>query len=288
MAAGYKSYLIALARYKPNGKPDNNFGSGGIVLTNLHGFSDGGYASSIAIQPDKKIVIAGVKSSDDWISTDFVLLRYLPNGTIDSSFGNGGHTAIDFNDNYDYANSVVLQPDGKIIVAGCWTNPHSDFLLARCTKKGKLDKTFGINGKVITDLGGDDYAYSPALQPDGKLVVAGPSSGKFAVARYNLDAAMLSNDVDNISSNIKSDHSTDLKIYPNPVQSVLNIDFKSESVSTRTINICDINGKLVITKSVSGNTQIDVKQLTAGIYVIKINDENGKELYNGKFIKRQQ
>ena len=90
----------------------------------------------------------------------------------------------------DYAKSVALQPDGKIVVAG---NFHlggglGDFALARYNPDGSLDTGFGSAGKVTTDFGGIDDAFSVALQPDGKIVVAGRSyvagDDNFAVARY--------------------------------------------------------------------------------------------------------
>jgi hypothetical protein len=77
-----------------------------------------------------------------------------------------------------------------------------------------------------------------------------------------------------------------VKIYPNPFQSILNIDFAETNKIQKSISIYDINGKLLLTKSADCNTQLDVKQLTAGTYLIKINDQNGKELYSGKVIKQ--
>jgi hypothetical protein len=82
-----------------------------------------------------------------------------------------------------------------------------------------------------------------------------------------------------------SEEKTFVKVYPNPVQSILNIEFNKLSALNKTISIYDVNGKLLLTKSATGNTQIDVGKLTAGTYLIKINDANGKVLYNGKVIK---
>jgi uncharacterized delta-60 repeat protein len=181
---------LALARYKPNGKPDSTFGKNGQVITDL---GKNAYCFSIAIQPDGKIVAAGSLSngSDD----DFVLVRYKTNGRVDSSFGVNGKVVTDFGANEgDFANSVVIQTDGKIIAAGSTTRNY-DFALARYKINGKPDSTFGLNGKVTTDFGGSDSGFSVALQADGKLVMSGGTNngtGKnFALARYktngNLD-----------------------------------------------------------------------------------------------------
>ena len=77
-----------------------------------------------------------------------------------------------------------------------------------------------------------------------------------------------------------------VSIYPNPVQSTLNIEFNGKSTLKKTISIYDVNGKLLVAKSSASDTRIDVKQLTAGTYLIKITDESDKELYNGKLIKQ--
>jgi len=177
LAAGtaYDHYEIGLVRYKPNGKLDNNFGSGGIVHTVLGGLGGWCDAYSIAIQPDKKIVLSGAILREQSPSPDFLVLRYKPNGSPDSSFGDAGYVMTDFDNNDDFTNSLVLQPDGKITVAGYTRGVASNFAIARYTKKGRPDKTFGIKGKVITDLGGDDNGYTAALQTDGKLIVAGSS-----------------------------------------------------------------------------------------------------------------
>lgn len=97
-----------------------------------------------------------------------------------------------------------------------------------------------------------------------------------------------------IAHNTKKDNSLTVitninklvKIYPNPFQSLLNIEFVSKSNLNASINIYDANGKLFLTKSAQGNTQLDLKQLTAGTYLIKINDEDSKILYSGKVIKQ--
>jgi uncharacterized delta-60 repeat protein len=189
-----------LARYNPDGSLDAGFGNGGIVTTD---FGHGSYAFSLALQPDGKIIVAGTVfvdfSTDDSSNTDFGLARYNPDGTLDSSFGNGGKLTTDFDGFNDDALAVLLQPDGKIVAAGSAKNPtnYYDFALARYLPNGALDTTFGTAGKVRTDFGANnlDQARSAVLQPDGKIVAAGFASGKFgdtrfAVARYGANGAI--------------------------------------------------------------------------------------------------
>jgi hypothetical protein len=138
----------------------------------------------------------------------------------------------------------------------------------------------------MTNFGADDNAGPLTIQPDGKIVVAGSSSGKCAIARYSGDAPPFNNDNNTMPSGIVSkDLHGDATTYPNPVQSFLNIEFKNPTAGKIVLNIYNASGKAVLNKQVQSNTQLDLRALTAGIYLIKINDENGKELYSGKVIK---
>ncbi len=177
---------FCLARYLASGTPDLSFNGTGTVVTPI-GMSDD-YAISLALQPDGKIVVAGVCASG--ASIDFCLARYLANGTLDTSFGCTGKVITPIGSSDDYAYSVALQPDDKIVVAGyCSNGANFDFCLARYLANGTLDLSFASTGKVITPIGsGNDVANSVALQPDGKIVVAGycsnGSNDDFCLARY--------------------------------------------------------------------------------------------------------
>jgi hypothetical protein len=94
----------------------------------------------------------------------------------------------------------------------------------------------------------------------------------------------IANDFDTLA--VINEEGTSVNVYPNPVESVLNIELNGKMAIKKTINLYDVNGKPLLTKSAKGDIQIDMKQLTAGTYLIKINDEKGKELYDGKVIKQ--
>lgn len=101
-----------------------------------------------------------------------------------------GLVTTDFGSN-DEGNSAILQPDGKIIVAGSGYSSNWDFAVARYNPDGTLDTTFSQDGKLTTDFGSHDYGYSVTLQSDGKIIVAGHKKGDdFAVARYNQDGTL--------------------------------------------------------------------------------------------------
>ena len=108
-------------------------------------------------------------------------MRYNADGTLDTSFDSDGIVTTDFGPGDDRAFSVVVQPDGKILVAGDSDNGSNiDFALVRYNADGSLDTSFDGNGRLITDFGsGDDRGYSVALQPDGKIVVAGRTGNGF-------------------------------------------------------------------------------------------------------------
>jgi len=190
-----------VARYNSDGSLDTSFGDGGIVTTT---FPAGSYASDVALQADGKIIAAGTVFVDfnpgESSNTDFVLARYNPDGTADVTFGNGGQVSTDFLGLEDDAFSVLIQPDGKIVVVGSANDPATfyDFAAVRYLSNGTLDTTFGVAGKVHTDFGDQNFdrARSAALQPDGRIVTAGfvisQNGGiqNFAVARYTSDGVL--------------------------------------------------------------------------------------------------
>ena len=193
---------FALARYNSNGTLDASFGTGGMVTTDFAGPND--QASSIAVQPDGRIVVAGAAGGYINRGFDFGLARYNSNGTLDATFGTGGKATTDFAgvDDVPSASAIALQGDGKIVVAGrTGLNDAFDFALARYNSNGTLDTSFGTSGKITTDFAGSsDQATSVALQPDGNIVAAGGVSlngrFEFAVARYLGGGALAKPDID--------------------------------------------------------------------------------------------
>jgi uncharacterized delta-60 repeat protein len=186
---------FALTRFNANGAMDSSFGTGGTVVSNLSG---GGQGFGEAIQPDGKIIVVG-ETFFPATRQDFAVLRYNANGTLDPTFGSGGLVTTDFSTFNDVARSVVLQPDGRILVAG----PSSGDHLVRYNADGSLDATFGTNGKVNVGNGsifGVSDVRALALQPNGQILVAGTAfvttnNGfyDFAISRYNVDGSLDAN-----------------------------------------------------------------------------------------------
>jgi uncharacterized delta-60 repeat protein len=164
-----------LARFEGDGRPDTTFGTNGEVTVDFPGSSDA--AQDLAIQSDGRIVVVGATRING--TDDFAAARYLTNGGIDTSFGNGGFASVDFNAGIDNAWAVLIQGDGRIVLAGhaaVTTTPelNHDFAAARLTSAGVLDATFGAAGKVTTNIAGrTDMAFAAALQDDGRIVLGG-------------------------------------------------------------------------------------------------------------------
>jgi uncharacterized delta-60 repeat protein len=173
----------ALVRLNADGTLDSTFDGDGKLTTNFTSGFDGAF--SVAIQPaDGKIVAAGQST------TRVALARYNVNGSPDFTFGGDGRVITNVGEGADYADDVVLQPDGKIVAVGTsnWAVSNTRFLVVRYNATGSLDTTFSGDGKLTTNFSsGRDRAYSVVLQADGNIVVAGGtigSGGRFALARY--------------------------------------------------------------------------------------------------------
>jgi uncharacterized delta-60 repeat protein len=186
------NFDFALARYNPDGSLDTSFGTGGKVTTPIGAGSD--TATAAALQPDGKIVVAGASLGTN---SDFALVRYNPDGTLDTSFGTGGKVVTPFGSGNDGVSALFIQPDGKIVAAGSSDSGNSDFALIRYNINGSLDTSFGTAGKVQTDFGSStfDAANAAVLQSNGKIVVVGYSlptgiDRDFALARYNADGTL--------------------------------------------------------------------------------------------------
>lgn len=191
---------FAVVRCNSNGTLDTGFGSNGMVTTDFAGYND--EIRSIAIQADGKLLVAGLTETrvHSLSKLDFALARYNSDGTLDTGFNRTGKVTTDVAGRvgiYDFASSVGIQIDGKIIAAGISRAETGvyDFAAVRYTPDGKLDNSFGASGKVITDFsGGDDGANALAIQSDGRIVVGGSSGNSttsyFALVRYNADGSL--------------------------------------------------------------------------------------------------
>jgi len=169
---------FALARFLPDGRLDRSFGVNGKVVTSFDASAAGGgadYLRDLVLQADKKIVAVGPTYGSFLSPSDFGVARYLPNGQLDPSFGNGGLARHDVGF-LDDAQEVAMQPDGKIVIVG-WAvgfDGMPEATLVRLLSDGQPDLTFGVGGHTtLRPEGLPADAFCLALQKDGKLVIGG-------------------------------------------------------------------------------------------------------------------
>jgi uncharacterized delta-60 repeat protein len=163
----------------PSGSLDPSFGGGdGIVTTEVGTSWDEAYA--MALQPDGKIVLAGR------CSIGFAVVRYTPQGVLDTTFGSGGIVTTDVSGSSSHARGVAIQDDDKIVVVGTTSDATpSDIAVVRYLSNGQLDTTFSGDGIAVINPGADDEGRAVAIQTDGQIVVAGFCDGDFVVLRIN-------------------------------------------------------------------------------------------------------
>jgi len=155
---------FGVARYLPTGKLDTTFGSGGLAST---GFAGGESGTGVALQPDGKIIWVGSQGNPSFPAGgtfSFAVARFTANGTLDTSFGTGGQASVEFfappmQGAQEFARAVLVQPDGKILVAGSARQGQIRFApiqgaLARFNANGTLDTSFGTGGKILSSSGG--------------------------------------------------------------------------------------------------------------------------------------
>lgn len=262
--------VFALIRYNANGSLDLTFDGDGIVTTSIGGVAMDDAAYSSVLQPDGKILVSGYTHGETY---DFATVRYNDDGSLDSSFGSNGIVVTSFDlsaSSSDEATSMILDNDGKIIVAG-----HADyeFAMARYHNDGTLDLSFNSDGLVTTDVSPsvfDDRIEDIALQADGKILAVGHSGNgidyNFTVARYNTDPTI---EVDELSAD-----KSQVLVYPNPFTSTVTI--RTDSVSITRITLLNAIGSTVkVVDNIKESTIVlDREDLPSGLYTLKIEEGN--------------
>ncbi len=195
-SGGLEHVAFALARFDSNGTLDNTFGTNGTVRAlgdkvDIGGIPIYSVGRAVALQPDGKIIVAGYTED---VFFGFEAARFNSNGTLDNAFGTNGEAGFSIGGSSatnDEGYSVAIQHNGKIVIAGFSVNgaANTAFAVARLDSNGTIDNAFGSGGSAATFINGggnDDEGYSVAIQPDGKIVVAGFSSDTTTIALSNI------------------------------------------------------------------------------------------------------
>ncbi|MBL4731674.1 MAG: DUF4347 domain-containing protein, partial [Rhizobiaceae bacterium] len=188
IVAGSSYDGFTVLRINSNGTLDTSFSGDGIASAAITGTQD--YTGGVTVQSNGKIVLSGYASSN------FTLVRFNSNGTLDTSFSGDGIVTTVMSSS-SIANDVEVLSNGKILIGGySYNGSNYDFTVARYTSSGVLDTSFGGgSGYVVTDVdGGTDRAYSMFVQPDGKIVLAGnidvDGTSNFGLVRYKSNGTL--------------------------------------------------------------------------------------------------
>jgi len=186
--------VFTTARYLPNGTRDATFGADGVAT--LQFFGDSSDANAIAIQADGDIVVGGeAHDLNGGGRTNFALARFTSSGVPDKTFGTGG-AVTNFPGRYGgIINSVLLQPDGRIIAGGEDATEPNGLILERYNPDGTLDGSFGTGGTIISSLGapapGPAYSFGAALLANGQILVPVITAANLlGVARFDTSGSI--------------------------------------------------------------------------------------------------
>lgn len=207
---------VALARYLPDGALDMSFGQGGKVLPAIPGF--GSQLNGVAMQPDGKILAAGFLNPD-FEDANLLLLRFQPDGSFDTGFGNGGIVESGMLAEAEYGNTLILQSDNKIMVAGSLfdTDGEEQVLLAR---------------------------FESGLQPV-----------------YSREA----------------EETQPWVVFPNPCRDILTVRPGNGDYRTPVqVRLFDMSGQILLSEALDGRSSMSLRHLPAGVYGLHIVDEQEK------------
>jgi uncharacterized delta-60 repeat protein len=192
IALGRVSAYVNVTKFKKDGTVDSSFGNNGTVLTIAGAFD---IPTDVVMQTDKKIVVGGYILNESNEARQLFLIRYMPDGSLDDSFGDNGIVIlgeINGDKSLSTVNALALQPNGQILASVYLTKGA----VYRFNTDGSQDKTFGINGTAYFQTKDNAVvnfqAYGLAVQPDGRIIGGGSSTKSggnplhyMAVARLN-------------------------------------------------------------------------------------------------------
>lgn len=256
--------LVAPSAFAQDGRLDDSFGNAGKIINPLTGI-----ANDVAVQPDGNIVVAGEAFGPDGIYENFVLARFMPDGTLDATFGQNGVVQTDISEG-DVALNLVLLTDGKILLAGLTQqsgilpDPEERALigLVRYNTDGSLDETFGTDGRVVADFenllgGGATHRVTDlVVDASGTIYVAGSLNGNpnlgnnqppvFLLVRFmpdgTIDSAFGNDGV--VVEDVGAERDLDVQLAPQPDGLVAAVGFGSEEGLRTTLFRYTLNGEL--------------------------------------------
>ena len=276
---------FGVSRLNSDGSIDLDFGLNGFTYFD-HSEANGSdcwssWATSVAIQSDGKILLAGGCEDLNDGETRIAVARINDNGMLDPSFGIDGRVIVDVNGDFERIDKVVLQPDGKTLLVG--RSNDWEFTVVRLTDNGALDISFNGIGSMQFGFGNTaSYSYAGVLQADGKLVIGctvlNPAGGGYisGLARILTDL--------NIGIIEFSENLSNTLIYPNPIQEQATFQYELAKTEILSISLFDMQGKLMNTflskrEQQAGKHQLALEfpaAISSGTYLLSVSSEKGQ------------
>lgn len=262
-ASSYNDQTIV--RFNSDGSIDQTFGINGARSFNRNVKSS---FKAIKIQNDGKMVLIGNAS------VSLNVTRLTETGVLDTTFSSDGRDTPPIGASASFGASVLIQPDGKIIISGDMfgTLNYYQPVVVRYLPNGTRDITFGSDGiaKILVSNSFQDGGYS-VFQPNGKLVVGGAfsndSTTKMDMYLFRLTTGTLLSTKDLPNSKFIS--------YPNPAEHFITI--RNSQNESFVYQIFDLSGKLIKTGKSKTNEKIDIQNLKKGNYILQLESENGQK-----------
>ncbi len=227
---------FAVVRFNTDGSFDNSFDTDGIVITSVTPYSD--EAKGMAIQPDGKIVVVGGVTPTGPIR--FGVVRYNTNGSLDNTWNGTGIVNTAVGSTWDEGRSVLIQPDGKVLVGGIATMGTPRFAMVLYNSDGSLFTGFDTDGKLTTTIGTASGINALCYTADSKIMAAGYANTDgafdFAVARYGPSSGTKGVEDEDINS---------IHVYPNPFDQNITVKYTLTQPKKINIELVDANGKVV-------------------------------------------
>jgi uncharacterized delta-60 repeat protein len=287
IASGFATFNgsedFALVRYNSNGTLDHSFSGDGIASASFTAGDDD--ATGAVLCPDGKILVGGFATPQS-SNPEFAIARFTSDGILDNSFHGDGMNVIQVSTFADKAYSILLQPDGKILLGGfAHSNGEggSDMALVRLNENGIPDYTFDGDGIAIytTISESSNVILNLAFQPDGKIIASG-----FLYQDYYA-RMVVTRMISGIMVSASNANTPVLKVdlYPNPVTDNMVIEYELETKENLSISLYDTNGKLVetlLTKALrnpgSHTENLALQRaLIPGVYVVSIESPHWKK-----------
>lgn len=261
---------FGVSRYLSNGTLDTTFNHTGL----FPGFTDfaAPFSRAMSLRPDGKIWIAGHTLFDS--PAPFLLFRIKENGTIDSSFGGVGFKRYEWDTGAENkCRDILLLPDGKVVLGGRVINKTTgvdNFGLIRIYPDGRKDSTFGLHGRLFTQVRGasdkGDELYKLLLQSDNKILGLGNSINPSNPEGYAVIVRYYPNGKTGVSE-VKKNGQSYFEIFPNPAKNFLHVN-STEII--KVISISNLQGQLIKLWETLKQNIVDITELPNGIYVLSI------------------